>query len=192
MTSSNAHHHTPENGHSWRWWLAMIHRYLGYFAVGLTLIYAISGITMNHKSASDPAYDVERGSTTLPRELTIQQVDSAWYVSTEILPKLNRVMPLDSGSYEVVLQSGSGIYNKATGYVDYATYERRPIIYWVNQMHNANLEGWSFIGDIYALTLIILALTSPFIVKGKSGISGMGKWWLIAGILIPIIWIFLS
>ena len=40
----------------WRGWLRAIHRDLGYLAVGFTLIYALSGIAINHIKDWDPNF----------------------------------------------------------------------------------------------------------------------------------------
>src|ERR1700741_4125065 len=41
----------------WRAWLRAIHRDVGYLAIGFTIIYAISGIAMNHMDDWDPRLD---------------------------------------------------------------------------------------------------------------------------------------
>ena len=56
----------------WRAWLRAIHRDLGYLAVGFTVIYALSGIAMNHIDDWDPnfhASEVTRKITPIPDEL---------------------------------------------------------------------------------------------------------------------------
>jgi hypothetical protein len=40
----------------WRGWLRAIHRDFGYLAVGFTLIYALSGIAINHITDWDPNF----------------------------------------------------------------------------------------------------------------------------------------
>ena len=52
----------------WRGWLRAIHRDVGYLAVGLTLVYAISGLAINHIKDWDPNY------TTYERERTIAPI----------------------------------------------------------------------------------------------------------------------
>jgi len=43
--------------------------------------------------------------------------------------------------------------------------------------------------DLYAFSLLLLAITGLFILKGKKGFSGRGKWLVGAGILVPIIFL---
>ncbi|RYE79999.1 MAG: hypothetical protein EOO74_02835, partial [Myxococcales bacterium] len=40
----------------WRAWVRAIHRDAGYLAVGLTLVYALSGLAVNHISDWDPNF----------------------------------------------------------------------------------------------------------------------------------------
>ena len=40
----------------WRAWLRAIHRDVGYLVVGLTLIYALSGLAINHIQDWDPNF----------------------------------------------------------------------------------------------------------------------------------------
>jgi hypothetical protein len=47
---------------NWRKWNRAIHRDLGYLCFGLTLIYTISGIAMNHIQDWNPNYKIESGS----------------------------------------------------------------------------------------------------------------------------------
>ncbi|MCB9249541.1 MAG: hypothetical protein H6613_13830 [Ignavibacteriales bacterium] len=45
--------------------------------------------------------------------------------------------------------------------------------------------------DIFALSLIFLATTGLFMIKGKKGLTGRGKWFALLGILIPLIFLLL-
>jgi hypothetical protein len=58
----------------------------------------------------------------------------------------------------------------------------------MNRLHYNKVKGWTPIADFYAGALILLAITGLFIVKGKKGIAGTGKWYLIIGILIPVLY----
>jgi hypothetical protein len=45
---------------NWRWWFRVLHRDVGYLCVGLTLIYAVSGIAVNHVADWNPNYDTAK------------------------------------------------------------------------------------------------------------------------------------
>ena len=44
----------------WRKWNNILHRDIGYIIVGLTLVYGVSGIAVNHTADWNPNYTVER------------------------------------------------------------------------------------------------------------------------------------
>lgn len=52
---------------AWKWRATLIawHRDLGFLSVGLTLVYAVSGVAVNHRHDWDYNYATERGTRTL-------------------------------------------------------------------------------------------------------------------------------
>ena len=49
----------------WRKWIRILHRDIGYLATGLTVIYAISGVAVNHVDEWNPNYSIERSTIKL-------------------------------------------------------------------------------------------------------------------------------
>ena len=47
----------------WRKWNNIIHRDIGYLCFGLTIIYAVSGVAVNHIHSWNPTYKVEKTSS---------------------------------------------------------------------------------------------------------------------------------
>ena len=167
--------------------LRIIHRDLGFFVVGMTLVYAISGILLNHMGTKDPAFHKEERTLQLPTNLTEDELWSFWHADNE-LPPLNRIFRMDENRSRLFLEGGTGIYNSSNGSLHYERYKKRVLIYWMNRLHYNKVKGWSPVADFFAGALILLAITGLFIVKGKRSIAGTGKWYLIVGILIPIIY----
>jgi len=166
--------------------LRVIHRDLGFLVVGITLIYAISGIILNHLSGSDPAFRTEAKTIQLPANLTDAALSDAWNADKK-LPTLKRVLRIDDSRSRLFLEGGIGEYHSSTGSLSYEKHEKRVLVYWINRLHYNKVKGWSPVADFYAGSLILLAVTGLFIVKGKKGLAGSGKWYLIIGILIPVI-----
>jgi len=53
-------------------------------------------------------------------------------------------------------------------------------------LHLNHLKGvWTWVADAFAVLLIMLAATGLFILKGKNGLGGRGKWFVTAGLLLP-------
>lgn len=172
-------------------WLRIIHRDLGFLMVGICLIYAISGILLNHMDGKDPAYKTVEETLQFDPGLTIDQLTNKWSAS-ENLPELKRILKEGDEHYSLMLNGGIGLYNKESGQISYEHHRQRPFIYWINKLHYNKVNGWTPMADIFAISLIFLAVSGLFITSRKKGVRGTGKWYLIAGILIPVVYILIA
>ena len=69
------------------------------------------------------------------------------------------------------------------------TYERvhrRPLFYETNVIHRNSLKGWKSAPDIFGGLLIFLTVSGWFLLRGKYGMLGRGKWFIAAGVIPPI------
>lgn len=172
-------------------WLRVLHRDLGFLMVGLCLVYGLSGILLNHINAGDPAYKVIKGSKTLEPQLTEKELTAEWAKESS-LPAIKRIFPPDEAQVRILAEGGTAQYNGTTGALEYEFYIKRPIIYFINKLHNNQIEGWTFVGDFFAVALMFFALSGMVMVKGKKGLAGSGKWYLLIGLLLPLIYLFFS
>ena len=173
-----------------RKWLRLIHRDLGYFIVGITLVYSISGIILNHKETrEDPAYRTIRVDNQLKSNLTVAEINSIFltdfseYTINKIIPEANR--------YQLYLQGGVGYYDPVTGKLFFEIYKKKPLVYFMNKLHYNQKNYWTTPADFFAGALIFLALSGLFMVRGKNSLIRRGKWYFITGILVLIIYIWL-
>jgi hypothetical protein len=173
------------------YWLRVIHRDLGFLVIGFSLVYGISGILLNHLGEKDPAFRTEEKSVSLPVRLTEKELAEEWSSKPD-LPVLKKIIRIDETHSRLMLEGGIGVYNSADGHVDYEKYTKRPFIYWINRLHYNKVKGWNFAADFFAASLIFLAVSGLFMVKGKKGVTGLGKWYVIAGLLIPLLYVILS
>ncbi len=174
-----------------RKWLRILHRDLGYLLTGFCLIYAISGFLLNHMDGEDPAYETTYEKVALKPGLSKTALKQLWG-SNEDLPPLKGILNADEGFYRVMLDGGIGIYNISSGEVDYEFHRKRILIYFLNKLHYNKVKDWTPVADFFAFSLIFLALSGLFIFAGKNGITGRGKWFLAAGIIIPVLFVLLS
>jgi hypothetical protein len=172
-------------------WLRVIHRDLGFLIVGITLVYGISGILLNHLGGKDPAFKTEEGSLQFESGLNQDELKNAWEAHPA-LPALKRTAEVDENHTRLFLDGGIGIYNSADGHLDYEKHQKRVFVYWINRLHYSRARGWTPVADIFAIALIFLAVSGIFITKGKHGIKGYGKWYLIAGLLLPLLFVLLQ
>lgn len=171
-------------------WLRVIHRDLGFFVIGITLIYGISGILLNHLNDKDPAFETKSGIVQLSPQLQDDELIEAWN-SKSGLPAVGKVMRIDETHYRLMFKGGIGVYNVNDGRTDFEQHRKRVLIYWLNRLHYNKVKGWTPIADMFAVSLLFLAVSGLFIVKGKRGLAGRGKWYLLAGLLIPLVYVLL-
>jgi hypothetical protein len=172
-----------------------LHRELGFVTVGLTLVYGISGIAVNHAHQWDANHirttqtismePVGRGPTAelvpvvLDRLHLTEPVKSTWRASAEMLQVF-----LEGTTYSVNLDTGA-VLREAVA--------RRPFFFELNFMHlNMGKGPWTWIADVYAAVLMVLAISGIFLVKGRRGLAGRGGVLLVAGILLPVIYLWIE
>ena len=86
-------------------------------------------------------------------------------------------------TYSVDLPTGQVVIDRNTP---------RPVLKEFNDLHlNAPKGIWTWIADVYALSLILVAITGLFVLKGKHGITGRGAWLTAIGVLLPgVYWVY--
>jgi len=181
---------------SLRKWSRILHRDIGYFFIGTTLIYAISGIALNHMSDWNPNYSVTLKHFETDLNLTntpqvketiltlLDDVDNRTNYKKHYYPNSNQVKIFLKGGSSVLVNVKSG-----KGVAEYL--RKRPIIFESNYLHYNPNRIWTWFSDAFAAALILFAITSFFMVKGKKGISGRGGIYTLLGFLIPILFLLL-
>lgn len=177
----------------WRRWNRVLHRDAGYLATGMTLIYAISGVVVNHTNDLNPNYVVEREHKTFE---PVQVSDRDTMVA-ELVKKLDLPGPPKESfrpSPEKVDLFYEGFEIKADATAGTATIERstpRFLVKDMNTLHLNRLRGaWTWIADAYGIILAFLAISGMIMLKGKDGFMGRGKWFVAAGLAVPILYLF--
>lgn len=178
----------------WRKWNNILHRDLGYLAFGLTLIYAISGVAVNHVADWNPSYKVENRSETIQNVWGENPIDNM--VMENILSQMNLTGPIkssfmpDRNTLNIFLDDQTLTVDLTSQMVEIESVKERSILYEMNFLHlNHPKKVWTYMADIYAIVLALLAITGLFVLKGKKGIKGRGAWLTLAGIVIPIIFL---
>ena len=171
------------------------HRDVGYFFAGLTVIYAVSGVAVNHIDDWNPNYVIrtevaevgvlpfgepaELGAEVLSRMGIVEEPRSVVRMSLDELKIF-----LDQRTLTVTLPGGRVVDEHA---------RRRYAFFEVNYLHLNHGKGfWTWFADLYAVGLLVLACTGIFIITGKKGLGGRGRRLLIAGLSIPIVYLVLA
>lgn len=173
-----------------RKWLRILHRDLGYFAVGITLVYAVSGIILNHKKKGvDPAYKIISESVITQQDLSIVDFKALWEDEFNDV-KLNKVVKAKD-YYRFYLDGGMGDYTPVTGELNFEVYKKKNLIFFINKLHLNQKSHWLGVADFSAIVLLFLALSGLIMIKGKNGFKKRGAWFMIAGFILVIIYIWI-
>ena len=176
---------------NWRKLNRVLHRDFGYFFTATTIIYALSGIALNHMNDWNPNYIINSQDIKLAEVPQQDQINEEWVLDLVdryddrdnfkkfYFPKKNRLrIFLHGGSILIDLELGLGFIE---------TIRRRPLFYEANYLHYNPGKIWTWFSDIFAGALALLAITGLFVLKGKNGIKGRGAWLTIAGIIVPLV-----
>jgi len=180
----------------WRKINRIIHRDLGYFFFGMTVIYAVSGIVLNHRNNSGdlsvvttnhefifnaPVSRSNADRNFVDSLLKLQGVDQ--YKQFYFPSSTTMMIYLDGGHVNLDLVRGTGNLVKV---------RKLPVLTEFNFLHyNKPKKLWTWFSDSFAVSWILIAVTGLFILKGKKGITGRGALFATAGIIVPLIFLFL-
>ncbi|HNR84976.1 MAG TPA: PepSY-associated TM helix domain-containing protein [Taishania sp.] len=171
------------------------HRDLGYFFSGLIIIYSISGIALNHVNDWNSDFILKKQEVSLKRtyeasEITDKEVLKFGQMVGEEkynvydFPTRDQVkIYYPNGTLHVYLSQKKAVYEHVA---------KRHFFYEANVIHKNSLKGWKWASDIFGFLLIVITVTGMFILKGKNGIKGRGKWLLLGGIVPPIVAVILQ
>ena len=180
----------------WRRWNNVLHRDLGYLCAGLTIVYAVSGVAVNHVRDWNPNFRVvadsvrigpvdatRAGEPDVVRDILARAGMGSEYRSTFRRDSATLEIFLDEGLVAVDLPTGTAVVERVT--------PRRGLRE-ANFLHLNQARGlWTVVADLYAIALAVLAVTGLFVLKGKKGITGRGAWLTGAGVVIPLVFLWL-
>lgn len=171
--------------------LRILHRDFGYFIVGMTLVYALSGIYLNHRHDFNPDYKIYITDFTLEKPLS-RDVSSSDLksllesVNDEVVFKKHYIN--NDGNIKIFIENGEVVINPETGNGTMQYLKKRPLIFEINKLHRATLGNlWKWVSDLMAVILIFVAVSGLFLLKGKRGFGRWGWWLMVAGIVVPLV-----
>ncbi len=176
----------------WRKWIRILHRDIGYLATGLTVIYAISGVAVNHVDEWNPNYSIERSTIKLDSIPSLEKEAMIKYILNEIgeTGKIKNSFRPAPDKLDIFVEGNTISVNYTTKEVSQEKMASRTVIRESNFLHlNAPKKVWTYVADVFAVALAFLAISGLFMIKGKNGIAGRGAWMTALGILLPIIFL---
>jgi uncharacterized protein len=186
-----------------RSWLRALHRDAGYLAVGLTVIYAVSGLAVNHiadYTDGDASFrkfnrTYELGSMTSKtslddRSLAAEIVAAAKRAGGTSIGNIKDVYRVSDTEVELTLEESSMRVDLKSGRAEHEGKQARFFLRFANWLHlNRGKKGWTYIADAYAVALLFLAISGLFMIPGKKGLWGRGIVLALLGATLPVIYI---
>ena len=186
---------SQNKGATFRRWCRVIHRDLSFFFAGIILIYAISGIVMNHKDSINPHFTVTQKEYKIDKDLSdkskvneetilglLEPLGETKNFTKYYYPKPNII--------KVFLKGGSSlVINTQSGEAAYESVKRRALISPMVQLHFNPGKWWTWFADTFAVCLIVITLSGLVMNGGPKGLWGRGGIEMILGLLIPILFL---
>lgn len=169
----------------------IIHRDLGYVFFAASIIYGLSGIALNHIKDWNPNYIVTSETYEVqfenPSEVSTVEI-KRFLESIGEQGNYKKHYTAGDNSVKVFIKNGSVFINTLNKEAYLEKLERRPIFHQFNFLHyNHSRRLWTWFADAYAISLILLAISGLFMIKGRKGIKGRGAVLTAVGIAIPLI-----
>lgn len=175
----------------WRGVARALHRDLGYFFFGTTVVYAVSGLAINHRHDWNPSYSVVRlegrvdpallasspGKAGSERLLAEAGIEAAYLKHYEPAP----------GELRVFFQGGSATFSKSDGRFSSEALSRRPLLHAFNKLHYNPGRWWTWFADAFSVALAVVAVTGLFLLRGRHGLTRRGGVLVGAGLLLPAV-----
>ncbi|WP_442264778.1 PepSY-associated TM helix domain-containing protein [Tenacibaculum sp. ZS6-P6] len=170
-----------------------LHRDLAYFYVGLIIAFSFSGIILNHRQdwyPMDYTYENKSFELTIPSEeaqLTKEYItgltkEIGKYDGHRVRNGKIRVYFKDNIILDADVETGKGTIE----------YKRKvPVIGHSMYLHKSTNSFWIWYSDIFGIAMLVIALTGVLIPLGKKGFKGRGWKLAVAGMLFPLLFLFL-
>lgn len=170
------------------------HRDIAYFYVGLIIAFSFSGIFLNHRQSWHP----RRYSYSI-REFTIapaaKEAITADYISKfthdqQIEDELRRFQVVDQ-TLKISYANNDVEVDITTGKGKIETYRTTPLLGQMTKLHQDTSKWWIYYSDVFGAAMMVIAITGMFIEKGKNSFRSRGLKLALAGLLFPLIFLFL-
>ncbi len=160
--------------------MRIIHRYLGFFLVGIMAVYAISGVVL-----------IFRNTEFLKRETQVEKALEP-NLSPEALGKKLSIKGL-----KIIRQEGDmvyfeqGSYNQASGEVVYTTKKLPLVLDKMTKLHKANTDHPLFwLNIFFGLALLFFVVSAFWMFRPATSVFKKGLYFTLGGIVLTLILLF--
>jgi hypothetical protein len=174
-----------------------LHRDLGYFFVGLIIAFSISGLFLNHREVWHPLnYEYASESVNVGKNLKkdildenrIEKISETLNINDKI-----RRFGFEDDIVWVSYEKADLEFNLSTGAGSLKKFMVTPVLGQMTQLHIDTNVFWIYYSDIFAISLLVIAITAIIFPKGKYSFKKYGWKLALSGLLFPLIFLlFLS
>ena len=172
-----------------------LHRDLGYFYIGLIVSFALSGLMMNHRDSWHPEkYTTETKAieVKLPAESEINEKFAEDLGKKLGIDDKFRRHNVKKDVFKISFENHDVEIDMKTGKGEIVSFLKTPIISQSMKLHKNTSDFWIYYSDIFAFSLILIALTGTIMVKGGKFSFKQRGWKLaVAGVIFPILFLIL-
>jgi len=159
--------------------MRIIHRYLGFFLVGIMAMYAISGIIM-----------IFRETDFLKKEVVSERQLEPNLTGGELSPKLRMAVKVDKKEGDV-LYFKDGSYNPQTGVATVKKMELPLILDKMEHLHKATTDSPVYwLNIFFGVSLLFFVISSFWMFLPKTSVFKKGLYFSLAGMVLTIILLF--
>jgi hypothetical protein len=170
-----------------------LHRDLGYFYIGLIVSFALSGLMMNHRDSWHPEkYTTETKAieVQLPAESEINEKFAEDLGEKLGIDDKFRRHNVKKDVFKISFENHDVEIDMKTGKGEVVSFIKTPIISQSMKLHKNDSNFWIYYSDIFALSLITIALTGTIMVKGGKFSFKQRGWKLaVVGVIFPLLFL---
>ena len=166
---------------STNYYMRIVHRYLGFFLIGIMMVYSVSGIVLIFRD-TDAFKTVEQVEKTLKPGL-----------ETEELGKALRLKRLKITKTENnIVYFNNGTYNSETGVANYTSKQLPVVLDKMTHLHKANTGSPIYwLNIFFGLSLFFFAISSFWMFLPKTNVFKKGMYFTLGGIVLTLVLLFL-
>ena len=168
------------NGKTIHYYVRLLHRYVGFFVIGLTVIYSISGVIM-----------IYRNTDFLKSEVQVEKTIDLNLSAIELRQKLHiKNLKITDENEKLVnfkIKKYRGTYDKTSGFVSYTNNQLPFLLEKFSSLHKSKVEGnLHWFTTIYGILLLFLAVSAFWMFKPSVKTYRRGVMTSIAGAIFAI------
>jgi uncharacterized protein len=171
------------------------HRDIAYFYLGLIIAFSFSGIFLNHRQLWHPRrYTYNSQEIVLTSRVSKDSVNDqfiAAFTEEFNIEDPVRRFSVEGNNLKISYPNNDVQIDLLTGKGKIESYRTTPILGQMTKLHVDTSQWWIYYSDLFGVAMLVIAFTGMFIQKGENSFWGRGWKLALAGMIFPLIFLFL-